>query len=108
MATLQADLRDAVIDTAASGDTEVVAAQDGKKIVVHAYAFVCADAVSVRWKSGSTSKSGLLPCVANSGISVPGGASTRCFATAIGAALNINLSAAVAVGGHLTYSLEPR
>ena len=108
MATQQADLRDAVIETSASGDTEIVPAAAGKKIVVHSYAVVVTTAVTVRWKSGSTNKSGAMPFASNGGISVPGGASDRCFATEIGEALNINLGTAVAVAGHVAYSLEPR
>lgn len=108
MATNQADILDAAISTSSSGDTEIVAAVASKRIVVHSYAFVCGAAVSVRWKSGSTNKSGAMPHAANGGIVCPGGADTRYFATGLGEALNINLGSAVAVGGHVSYSLEPR
>jgi hypothetical protein len=49
---------DAAISTSSSGDTTIVSGQTGKKIVVHSYAIVAGSAVTVTWKSASTSKSG--------------------------------------------------
>lgn len=105
MARFDASFRDAVIDTAGSGDTEIVAAVAGKRIVVVNYVLISAGIVNVRWKSGSTNKSGALPLVANSGAVVPGDG--RWFSTGIGEALNLNLSAAIQVSGHLSYRFEP-
>lgn len=93
----------AVINAAANDDNEIVAAVSGKKIRVLTYTFQAANPVNATWKSGSsTNLSGALPQTANTGIST-----TFCpighFETASGQALNLYLSAAVQVSGHITY-----
>lgn len=98
----------ATISTSASGDTTLVAAQPGRKIRVVSYTVIAAGAVSVKFKSGSTDITGAMALAANGG-AAPSGAGLApsgfagLFETASGEALVINLSAAVAVGGHLTY-----
>jgi hypothetical protein len=98
---------DAVIDESTAGDKTIVAAQSGKRIVVSSYLIVAAGAVTARWKSGSTNKSGPLTIAANGGVSAPGGSDSRWFATGIGEALVLNLGGAIVVGGHVSYYLEP-
>jgi hypothetical protein len=96
----------ATISASASGDNTVVAAVVGKKIRVNNYLIVAAAAVSATWKSGaSTSKSGALPLAANGGVAAPGDEKTRWFETAPGEALVLNLSGAVLVAGHVTYTV---
>ena len=99
----------ASISTSSSGDTTVVAAQPNRKIRVICYTVVAAGDVSVRFKSGaSTNLTGAMALATNGG-AAPSGAGISpsgfvgLFETAVGEALVINLSAAVAVGGHLTY-----
>jgi hypothetical protein len=90
------------ISTSSSGATQLVAAVAGKKIVVISYAVIVNAAVNVKFQSGSTDLTGLMYFAANGGatVTVEG---LGCFETAAGEALNINLSGAVAVGGHITY-----
>lgn len=107
MASPQARMQDVAISTSSSGDTELVAAQADKRIVVHNYVFVAAAAVSVKFKSGSTDKTGAMAVAANGGVAASGTVENRWFATGVGEALNINLSGAVAVAGHVAYTLEP-
>ena len=98
----------ALIDEAASGLNEVVAAKTGYKFVVLEYGLIAAGAVSVTWKTATTALSGAMPIAANGGISassfvvVPGGVYGM-FETAVSEALNLTLSAAVQVSGHLVY-----
>lgn len=90
------------ISTSSSGNTELIAAVTGRKIRVISYVIVCNAAVNVKFQSGSTDITGLLYFAANGGAActVEG---LGCFQTAAGEALNINLSGAIAVGGHITY-----
>lgn len=88
----------AVISASASGDTPIVAAVTGKKIRVLSYMVSKSDAVNMKFRSGTTDITGLLYNGAAPSFSPVGH-----FETAAGAALNINLSGAVAVGGHLVY-----
>ena len=92
----------AVIDCASSGDNSIVAAVSGKKIRVLAVVLVCSGgANTVTWKDGSTAKSGGMGFAANGGYSVmyPYGLWEGTATTA----LNLNLSAATSVDGHITY-----
>jgi hypothetical protein len=45
---------------------------------------------------------------ANGGIACPGGVDTRWFSCGLGEDLILNLGTAVAVGGTVAYSIEPR
>lgn len=92
----------AVITASASGATAVVASVASKKIRVISYVVVANAAVNIKFQSNSTDKTGLLYLAGNGGVS-GAYAPTGHFETASGEALNINLSAAVAVGGHVTY-----
>lgn len=92
----------AVISASSSGATSIVSAVSGKKIRVLAYNFIANGTVNVKWQSASTDKTGLKYCIANSGM-VAGFNPIGWFETASNEALNINLSAAIAVGGELVY-----
>jgi hypothetical protein len=99
----------AVISSSSSGDNQLVAAAGvGLKIKVLQYTIVAVGAVNATFRSAATAKTGAFPLVANSGIAspyVPPNAG-HLFETAANEALNLNLSAAVAVTGHITYIVE--
>jgi hypothetical protein len=103
----------AVISASASGDNTVVAAVPGYAIRVVGYVLTFSAAVNARWMSdvggGAVALSGLLygvgtgpPPVAAPEMAF---AARGWFQTAPGKALNLNLSGAVAVGGHVLYEL---
>ena len=94
----------AVVNIAGSGDNTVISAVTGKKIRVLHYSLVCGAAVNVRFESGAggTALTGVMEFAANSGISVPFSPVGH-FETTSGALLNIELSGAVNVDGHITY-----
>lgn len=92
----------AIISDAASGSNEVVAAVTGKKIRVLAYTLITDDAVTATWRSAANAISGAMEFAANGGAS-PAFCPVGHFETVAGEALNINLSGAVGVRGHLTY-----
>lgn len=97
----------AAIDVATTGDNTIVAAVPAKKILVVSYDLVVASDVTLRWKSGAaTNKSGPKPFAARGG-QVKQFAPLGHVETALGEALVLNLSAAVAVGGELTYVEVP-
>ena len=100
----------APIVASASGATPVVAAvttPGNKKIRVHQLQLWngVATANNVKFQSGSTDIFAVIPLPLVVGIPVSL-AGDNLFETAAGQALNINLSAATAVGGWLEYSLE--
>ena len=94
----------AKIVASAAGITTIVALVAGKKIRVLRWSVVCNAAVNVKWQSSvtPTDLTGLYYFAINGGIS-----EDYCkvghFETVSGEALTINLSAAIAVGGCLTY-----
>lgn len=92
----------ATISESSSGDNEVVAGVTSKKIRVLSYVVMASAAVNVKWRSNATDKSGLLYCAANGGAVAPFSPVGH-LETAAGEPLNLNLSGAVAVGGHVTY-----
>src|SRR5215471_1579119 len=103
----------APITASASGDNTVVTAVAGYAIRVIGYCLTFSAAVNARWMSdvggGAVALSGLLygvgtgpPAVSASDVGVNG---RGWFQTAAGKALNLNLSGAVAVGGHVLYEL---
>ena len=98
----------AKIDASASGNNEIVAAVTGKRIRVVGYTIIATGTVTVKWRSASTDLSGGMALAANGGttpsVSVLSPAGMfGVFQTEPGEALNLNLSGAVAVGGHLVY-----
>lgn len=93
----------APISASAAGATPVVAAVANRRIRVLSYVLTASGAVNAKFQSGSTDVSGLL-YFDDAGRSVSAAFSpVGHFQTAAGEALNINLSGATAVGGHLTY-----
>jgi hypothetical protein len=100
----------AAVAAAGIGDNTLVAAVAGKKIRVHAYELSASAAVNAKFKSGaSTDLTGLMYAAAAGAF---GDAQDRpgdtdgLFETAAGQALVLNLSAAIAVGGWVDYTLE--
>lgn len=101
----------APIAASSSGDNQVVAGVPNKKIRVKAYAITngAASVQNVKWRSGSTDITGLFYSTAIGLVVVHDLVSNPndfYFETAAGAALNLNLSAATAVGGSVQYTLE--
>ena len=94
----------AALALSASGNTTVVAAVTSKKIRVLAAVFMAAGTVNLKFQTGTggTDLTGLFYMVANTGASLPFNPAGW-FETGSGVLLNANLSAAVAIGGCLTY-----
>lgn len=93
----------AVITASSSGLNEIVAAVAGKQIRVLAYNYISSGTVNAAWRTGATTViGGLGYWVANTGKVAPF-CPVGWFETAVGEALNLNLSGAVAVGGEVTY-----
>jgi hypothetical protein len=94
----------AVISGSASGNNTLVAAVSGKKIRMLSLLLVASGTVNVKFQSGAggTDLTGLMNLVANTGFSLAYSPIGH-FETASNTLLNMSLSAAVAVGGVLTY-----
>jgi hypothetical protein len=90
----------ATLQLSATG--EVVAAVSGKKIRVLAARLSAAGTVNTKWQSASTDKTGLSYFVANSYAELSY-SPVGWFETVAGEALNLNLSASIAVGGMIVY-----
>ena len=92
------------IDAATSGDNTIVAAVAGKKIRVLSGVLISSGTVNARFESGAsgTALTGQMSLIANVGFQIP-----PClwgnFETAASALLNLELSAAISVGGWITY-----
>lgn len=96
----------ATVNTAASGDTAIVAANASNKVKVVSYVLVATGAVGVKWRSAANDRSGAMALGANGVVSAIGSDDAHLLETAVGEALNLNLSAAVQVSGHISYFLE--
>lgn len=93
----------APISVSSSGNNTIVAAVTSKKIRVLSYVIVAAGSVDAKFMSSTTTdKSGAMPLVANTGVSANFSPIGH-LETASGELLNLNLSAAVGVRGHLAY-----
>lgn len=102
--TIRIPVKHALIDANSSGNNLVVAAVTGKRILVLAYNYVSNGAVNAHWRSASTAITGpMYMDGAAKGKVCPYNPKGWCK-TAVGEALNLNLSAAVAVGGEITYA----
>jgi hypothetical protein len=101
-----ATVKYAVIDEATSGNNTLVAAVTGKKIRVLNYVMVSGGTVTTRFESGAggTALSGQMTMflTVSNPMSISCG-SVGCFETAAGELLNLELSAAQSVDGHLAY-----
>jgi hypothetical protein len=102
-----------IVNTAAAGDTTLVAAVTGKKIRVKKFQLVngVATANNVKFRTGTTDLHAALPLPLAAGLSIEAeddgdGPDDFLFETTAGALLAINLSAATGVSGTFTYSLE--
>jgi hypothetical protein len=91
----------APINATNSGNTQVVGAVSGKRIRVIAFAVVANATVNIKFQSGTTDITGSMRVVEGGGIAhaYDGGL----FQTAVGQALNINLSTNATVGGYVVY-----
>ena len=91
----------ATINATTSGDTQVVAAVSNRRIVVVAFGVIASATVNIRFRSGTTDITGSMRVVEGGGIAhaYDGGL----FQTAVGQALNINLSTNATVGGYVVY-----
>jgi len=98
----------APINASASGSNTVVAAVLNKRIRVVHYLAIAAGDVTATWLSAATALSGPMAIPQNGGMAPASGVSSPAgifgqFQTEAGEALNLSLSGAVSVGGHLTY-----
>jgi hypothetical protein len=101
-------IKSAPIDVSAAGDNEVVAAVENRRIRVLGYTLIAGGAVNAKWAAASGDFSGPLPLAANTGASPsPATPPAFIFETEVGEALDLNLSAAIPVGGHVTYQEVP-
>lgn len=91
------------IDAAASGANAVIAAVSGKSIRVMCYTVIAAADITITWKSGTTAISGAMDLPAKGGASPA--SPLGMMRTAEGEALNLTLSGAVQVSGHVGYIL---
>lgn len=101
-----ATVRYATVQVSATGT--LVAAVAGKKIRVVSYVLVANGTVNVKFQSHvtPTDLTGLLYLAANTGVSA-GFNPVGWFESLAGEALDLNLSASIAVGGHLDYIVLP-
>ena len=92
------------IAASASGNNTILAAVTSKKIRVLAASFISNGTVNAKFQSGAggTDLTGLYYLVVNSGAILPYNPAGW-FETASATLLNLNLSAAIAVGGSITY-----
>jgi hypothetical protein len=92
----------ASIAVSSSGDNSIVSAVVGKRIRVLRWRIVANGAVNAKWRDGTSDITGLSYLITNA--STGGGyCPVGHFQTTSNTALQLNLSAAVAVGGELTY-----
>lgn len=98
----------APVSVSSSGDNQIVAAVASKKIKVLSCKLVAGGAVSVKWRNGTTDLEGGNSLVANSGYVLPASSPGQghYLETDINTALNLNLSSAVQVSGHISYYTE--
>ena len=98
----------AKVAASTAGDNQVVAAQTGKKVRVYRFSLFngAATAQSAKWRSGTTDLTGLMYSAAALGPFASDRSDEFLFETAAGEALNLNLTAATAVGGYVIYELE--
>lgn len=92
------------IALSATGNTTQIAAVTSKKIRVLAASFIANGAVNIKFQTGTggTDLTGLYYLVANAGAVLPFNPAGW-FETGSGVLLNANLSAAIAIGGTITY-----
>ena len=99
-------VRRAIVDATLLGDNEVVAAVAGQRIRVISLFYFCAGTVTVRFESaaGGAPITGQMEHTAQTGAVLARNVDGW-LETAVGAALNLELSAAISVDGCLNYVL---
>ncbi len=100
---LSADINDAL-----SGDNTIIAAAGaGKKIAVWAILIVADGTTDVRWEDGAagTAFTGQVPLQAREGYSISAGGLVPLFTGSAATLLNLELTAAVAVHGFISYTV---
>lgn len=93
----------AKIDCASSGNNIIVAGVTGKKIKVYAIKVVFAGTVTAKFCSVSTDLEGAQPFQAREGYTHAVNPPAFLLATAVGEALNLNLSDAIGANGSIAY-----
>jgi len=96
------------IDVSSSGDNEVVPAIAGKMILVYAFSFQAVGTVNVKFTDGAggSDLTGAFNFQAREGIAPPGiQPPAYLFGTSVSNALILNLSAAIAVKGYVSYMI---
>lgn len=96
----------APIAASTQGATEIIPALAGKRYRVLAYVLAAAGACTVKFTDTTGDLAGPFPIAAAGDGLDPGLSPIGHFRTRRGEPLNIVLSAAVAVGGHLCYALD--
>lgn len=94
----------AKLTTAAAGNTQIIPGVAGKRIRVFAFLLSAAAANNVKFQSNTTDISLITYCPATGGIVVPT-IDMAWFSTAVGEALNLNLSAATSVSVQVQYDM---
>lgn len=93
------------VDCGNSGSNAIIAAPGiGRRIKVHGYLLMAVADVSATWLAGATALSGPLPCAANGGACAPPGGTW--FHLPDNTALNLSLSGAEDVAGHVAYTID--
>lgn len=114
---MSALLKFVAVDESTQASNEIIAAVTNCKICVVGYHLSAAGAVAVNWEDSTAVSPVLLSGVMSMVTGVPhvspampyasgGGGAQALFATSVGKALNLKLSAGVQVGGYLIYYLE--
>lgn len=93
------------INATANGDNEIIAANTYVgRIVIRNYTIISDGTVAVKWRSGTTDRTGAMPLLANVPLSPSEG---NLVVTNGSSALNLNLSAgSVNVRGHVTIRVQ--
>lgn len=97
----------ASVSVASSGDNSIVAADASNKIKLVSYTLVADAAVNVKWRNATTDISGAMAFAANGGAAAISQPSAHLMETSVNSALQLNLSSAVGVRGHISYFKEP-
>lgn len=98
----QPSIKNTFINSSSSGATQIIAAQNGMSIRVIDAALVSTLANTIKFQSNATDISASFPLGANGGLVLPFN-EHGWFQTAVGEALNINLSVGTATGISINY-----
>jgi len=94
-----------IIDFNTNGDNTIATPPDsGRKLRLHLIMFLVGGVTNIRFKSGATSKTGLMPFAANQGIILSGDEIQ--LEMVAGDSFIINSSNAVQIGGLINFSYE--